>query len=178
MRAAERSSIAAAVVAAVSGATIATIAPVAPTATSAAASTQVTVLHAGQTLAHARVRYTTGQVALIAAFAVRATLAPGERPAVALEEVPQRLSGPLPAGYAAGHAVVRVRGRVLADVPLVTAAALPRATAGQRLSDYFSRGLTLALLAVLVGCSLLLAILQRRVSRRSRLVVGREPQSR
>lgn len=175
MRRAERSFIAAVAVAAVSGATVA---PVAPTAASAAPSRQVTIVHAGQTLAHARVRYTAGRVALIAAFAVRGALAPGERPAVALEGVPQRLSGPLPAGYAAGHAVVRVGGRVLADVPLVTAAALPRATAGQRLSDYFSRGLTIVLLAVLVGCSLLLAFLQRRVSRRSRLVVGREPQSR
>jgi ABC-type transport system involved in cytochrome bd biosynthesis fused ATPase/permease subunit len=81
---------------------------------------------------------------------------------------PAELDGPLPAGTRAGTAVVRVGARVRARVPVVTAAAVPAASLTQRATSFFRRPLTLALAALLVACSLQLAVLRHRASRRRR----------
>jgi D-alanyl-D-alanine carboxypeptidase (penicillin-binding protein 5/6) len=118
-------------------------------------------------MARAALRYRSGRyVELVAARSVSYT-APANQPvAVTLNAVPRTVSGPLPAGAPEGTAVLRSGGAVVAQVPLVTAHAVSEATLGQRLGDYFSRPVTLALLAGLLACSLLLAILRRRATRR------------
>jgi D-alanyl-D-alanine carboxypeptidase (penicillin-binding protein 5/6) len=145
------------------------VASAAPPRRSTAGLRSTVVVHRGQVLARARVRYRSGlHVDLVAARTVTLELPSGAHATIQLEDVPHRLTGPLPAGAPAGSAVLRLEGRVVARVPLVTAQALTRATLGERLGDYFSRPLTLALLAALVGCSLLLVLLRRRATGRRR----------
>lgn len=126
-----------------------------------------TVVHAGQRLASASLRYRPGHnVDLVAAHSIRVVLARGTRARVSLERAPRRVDGPLAAGATEGAVVVRAGGRILARVPLVTARAVPKATLGERLRDYLRHGATLILLAGVLGCSLLLVVLRRRVVRR------------
>ena len=73
---------------------------------------------------------------------------------------------------------MRVGGRELAAVHLITQRTVATATLGQRLRDFLSRPLTLVALAVLVGCSLLLAILRARATRRQPARHERTPRSR
>jgi serine-type D-Ala-D-Ala carboxypeptidase (penicillin-binding protein 5/6) len=139
----------------------------APAAAGLPALRQVTVLRAGQTVARVHLRYRgSSTIGLLAARAVRVALAPGDRPVVTVEEVPTDLTGPEPRGSQVGRAVVRVGGRELAAVSLITQRTVATATLGQRLRDFLLRPLTLVAMAVLVGCSLLLAILRARATRR------------
>jgi D-alanyl-D-alanine carboxypeptidase (penicillin-binding protein 5/6) len=129
-----------------------------------------TVLRRGQVLAQARLRYRGAQhVALVARSALQRVLRRGERATVTLDGVPDEVSGPLAEGARVGTALVHARGRVVARVPVVTAQAVAAATLSQRLGDYFSHPLTLALLVGLVGCSLQLLVLRRRATRRRRM---------
>jgi D-alanyl-D-alanine carboxypeptidase (penicillin-binding protein 5/6) len=78
--------------------------------------------------------------------------------------VPRHLLGPLPAGTAAGWIRVREKGRLIASVPLVTAAAVPapRAIAARSAVPWVAAaggGLTI----FLVGCSL--PVMRRRAMR-------------
>lgn len=127
-----------------------------------------TVVRRGAPLAHASARYAGGTVALVAGSAVRQVAAGAEQLTVTLVGAPSSLSGPLAAGARVGTVVVREHGRRVAEAPLVTARALARPTLRQRLRSYFSSGLAVGLLGVLVACSLLLVVLQRRAVRRSR----------
>jgi len=127
-----------------------------------------TIVKRGAPLAHASARYAGGEVTLVAGSAVRRVVVGGERATVAIVGAPSSLSGPLAAGVRVGTVVVGEHGRRVAEAPLVTARALSRPTLRQRLRSYFSGGLAVALLGVLVACSLLLVVLQRRAVRRSR----------
>jgi D-alanyl-D-alanine carboxypeptidase (penicillin-binding protein 5/6) len=129
---------------------------------------RVTVVKAGAALASVPVRFAGGRVELVPGSAVTRDLPLGDRPRVSLRSLPARLKGPLAAGTREGTATVSDRGRTIAEVALVTQRALPKPTLGQRLRDYATRTLTLVLLAGLLACSLLLAILQHRVTRRRR----------
>jgi D-alanyl-D-alanine carboxypeptidase (penicillin-binding protein 5/6) len=128
----------------------------------------VTVVRAGATLSSAAVRFAGGRVRLVARETVTRDLPIGDRPRVTLRAVPAQLTGPLAAETREGTAIVSDRGRRIAEVSLVTQRALPKPTLGQRLRDYAGRTLTLVLLAGLLACSLLLAILQHRVTQRRR----------
>jgi hypothetical protein len=114
------------------------------------------------------VRFAGGGVGRVAREAVTRDLPFGDRPRVSLRALPARLKGPIAAGTREGTATVSDGGRTIAEVALVTQRALPKPTLGQRLRDYATRTLTLVLLAGLLACSLLLAILQHRVTRRRR----------
>jgi hypothetical protein len=70
------------------------------------------------------------------------------------------------AGTRVGTILVRQRGRVVDRVALVTAHAIAAPTLGQRLGDYLGRSSTRAVLAVLALCSLYLALMWRRFTRR------------
>jgi D-alanyl-D-alanine carboxypeptidase (penicillin-binding protein 5/6) len=87
---------------------------------------------------------------------------------VRVSGVPAQLDGPLPAATREGTAIVRVAGRVVARVPLVTAGAVAAASLSQRASHFFSRPLTIALAVLLVACSLQLALMRRQAVRRRR----------
>jgi len=69
----------------------------------------------------------------------------------------------------AARALVVAVAALAALAPAALAAAPPAATSlGHRLGHYFSRGSTIALLGVLVVCSLLLFALRRRAVRAAR----------
>jgi D-alanyl-D-alanine carboxypeptidase (penicillin-binding protein 5/6) len=120
----------------------------------------------GQPLARAALRYRSGQfVTLRAGADGAAVVGPGERAAITLHGVPYRVGGPLGAGVRVGSAVVAVRGRLLAEIPVVTDRAVAKATLSERLGDYFSHPLTLLLVGGLVGCSLVLVLMRRRMTR-------------
>ena len=137
------------------------------------------VVRRGQTLARARLRYRSGQsVALLAGAGRTAEVGPGERPTLALREVPRSVNGPLAAGARVGTAVISVRGRPVAEVPVVTARPVSKATLSERLGDYFARPVTILLACGLVGCSLLLVLMRRRMTRHHQVAAGedeREP---
>jgi D-alanyl-D-alanine carboxypeptidase (penicillin-binding protein 5/6) len=66
--------------------------------------------------------------------------------------VPARVRGPLPAGTVEGHIRVRERGRVVAEVPLVTAKAVPAPKPSSTWVWLLIGGIGLT--AILLGCSL------------------------
>jgi len=126
-----------------------------------------TVLREGQGVRTAKLRYRDERVRLVAADTVRRVLRRGERAQARVVRAPTELDGPLPAGAEVGTIEVRVRGRVVQRVPLVTAAAVPEASVADRVISVLSRPLSVLLLVLLIACTVILALLRRRVVRRA-----------
>jgi D-alanyl-D-alanine carboxypeptidase (penicillin-binding protein 5/6) len=126
-----------------------------------------TPVRRGQRFATARLRHRGAErVGLVAAGSVTRTVRRGEPARTRVVGAPAELDGPLPARTRVGTIEVRWRGRTIARVPLVTAAAVPAASFGQRLDDVISRTvLVLAAGAVALG-SLQVLVLRRRARRR------------
>jgi len=123
----------------------------------------LTALTAGQHFGSVPIRYQGGRrVALVASRTVRRTGRRGERLFTRVVGVPSELQGPLVKGQRVGTILVRQRGRTVERVALVTARAVPQATAFQRLSDFAGRTGTILLLVAFVGGSLFLVLLRRR----------------
>ena len=121
----------------------------------------------GQRLASAGLRYRDGQrVDFVASRTVRRTVKRGEKLTTRVLGAPTTVDGPLAKGQRVGTIEIRQRGKVVQRVALVTATSVSAATATQRLGDWLSEGPTLLALAALVGCSLVLVLLRRRVTRR------------
>ncbi|CAA9473971.1 MAG: D-alanyl-D-alanine carboxypeptidase [uncultured Solirubrobacteraceae bacterium] len=99
----------------------------------------------GQSFPDARppIRYRRGaELPLVAGGGVRRVVRRGDpAPQVEVSGVPERVEGPIRRGEQVGAAIVRVRqgSRVLAEVPLVAAAAVPRADFEQRAKDLVTR---------------------------------------
>ena len=74
------------------------------------------------------------------------------------------LEGPLPRGAVAGSVTVRVRGRVVARVPLVTAQPVPKVSLAERAVDFVFKPGTLAVifLVAAAGAALFLGLHRRR----------------
>jgi hypothetical protein len=66
-----------------------------------------------------------------------------------------------------GTVEVRVRGRVVERVPLVTAVAVSEASLGDRIGSVLSEPGSILLIGLLLGCTVLLVLLRRRVVRRA-----------
>ncbi|HEX2085770.1 MAG TPA: D-alanyl-D-alanine carboxypeptidase family protein [Solirubrobacteraceae bacterium] len=126
-----------------------------------------TVLKEGQGLASADLRYRGDDVRLVAAETVERVLRRGDRARTRVVGAPEELDGPLPAGAEVGTVEVRVRGRVVERVPLVTAVAVAEASLTDRVRSVLSEPLSILLVVLLVGCTVLLALLRRRVVRRT-----------
>jgi serine-type D-Ala-D-Ala carboxypeptidase (penicillin-binding protein 5/6) len=126
-----------------------------------------TVLEEGRQLARADLDFRGDEVDLVAAETVERVLRRGERARLRVVGAPGELEGPLPAGAEVGTVEVRVRGRVVERVPLVTAVAVEEASVADRIGSVMSKPLSIALVAVLLGCTVLLALLRRRVVRRA-----------
>ena len=126
-----------------------------------------TVLREGRPLAAADLEYRDEQVDLVASETVERVLRRGERARVRVVGAPEELDGPLPAGAEVGSVEVRVRGRVVEKLPLVTAVAVEEASVGDRIASVLSEPLSILLVVLLVGCTVLLALLRRRVVRRA-----------
>jgi serine-type D-Ala-D-Ala carboxypeptidase (penicillin-binding protein 5/6) len=117
----------------------------------------------GERLATARLRYRESDaVPLVAGRTVREVVRRGRRARVAVD-APAVVQGPKPAGARVGTATVRVGGRVVARVPVVTAAAVPEVGLVERVFGG-TAGLVVAALAVLAVAtgSVLLAMSRRR----------------
>ena len=126
-----------------------------------------TVLEEGRRLGEADLDFRDERVDLVAAETVERVMRRGERARVRVTGAPQELEGPLPAGAEVGTVEVRVRGKVVERVPLVTAVAVPEASIGDRVASVLTEPLSLLLVVLLVGCTVLLALLRRRVVRRA-----------
>jgi serine-type D-Ala-D-Ala carboxypeptidase (penicillin-binding protein 5/6) len=128
-----------------------------------------TVLKEGRRLADADLEYRDQQVDLVASETVERVLRRGEGARLRVVGAPEQLDGPLPAGTEVGTVEVSVRGRVVERVPLVTAVAVEEASIGDRIASVLSKPLSIALVVLLVGCTVLLALLRRRVVRRAQV---------
>ena len=128
---------------------------------------RATVVEPDTVFARADLEYRDERVELVAAEGVRKVVKRGERASVRVLDAPDELEGPLPAGARVGTVEVRLRGKVVARVPLVTATAVENASLGQRLSTVLKRPGTIVLLLLLMGCTVLLVLLRGRVVRRA-----------
>ena len=129
----------------------------------------------GQAFPQARppIRYRRGaELPLVAAGAVRRVVRRGDPPPqVEVTGVPERVEGPIRRGQRVGAASVRVRqdSRVLAEVPLVAAAAVSEAGFDQRVKDLVTRPyVPVALLAAAIGSVLAVRALRRGRNRSRR----------
>lgn len=126
-----------------------------------------TVLKEGEGLRTADLRFRDADVRLVAAETVRRVLRRGERARTRVTRAPLELDGPLPAGAEVGTVEVRVRGKVVKRVPLVTAVPVAEASLTDRVTSVLFRPVSILLVILLVGCTVLLALLRRRVVRRA-----------
>lgn len=107
------------------------------------------------------------RIDVVAAESVRRLIDRGARVRVAVR-VPDELAGPLPKGARVGTLTVRVSGRVLARVPLLTRQAVPEVGLLERAGRAIARpGSLVAIVAMLGGAAALLAR-RRGASRRRR----------
>ncbi len=136
-----------------------------------------TAMREGQALAKVDLEARDEQVDLVASRTVKRTTRRDERLDVRVTGAPRELDGPLPAGARVGTAEVRMRGRVVERVALVTAREVDAATFAERFVTWVGRGSTLLLLAAFGGCSLLLVLLRRRATRRRPAQRSRPPAS-
>jgi D-alanyl-D-alanine carboxypeptidase (penicillin-binding protein 5/6) len=118
--------------------------------------------------ARAPIRYRRGaELSLVAQSGVRRVIRRGgPRPSIELTSIPAQVEGPIRRGQRVGGAAVRVRqdGRVIAEVPLVAATAVPEADLEQRAKDLVTRPYTpVVLLVAAIG-----SVLAVRALRRSR----------
>ncbi len=126
-----------------------------------------TVLEEGAELRSADLEYRDDEVKLVAGATVERVLRRGERARTRVISAPDELDGPLPAGAEVGSIEVRVRGRVVERVPLVTATAVAEASLTDRVRSVLLQPTSILLVVLLVGCTVLLALLRRRVVRRA-----------
>jgi serine-type D-Ala-D-Ala carboxypeptidase (penicillin-binding protein 5/6) len=131
-------------------------------------------LKKGTVLAKPKLAYRDEHVDLVAAAGVERIVRQGQHFTVSVKDVPPELKGPIPAGARIGTAVVRLGGRVVAQVPLVTATAVTTASVGDRFRDADGPVILLVVLGLVVVGSLLAMVLRRRAARRRRAVRRRE----
>ena len=126
------------------------------------------VLGAGRAIARVPVRHREREtVALVATRGVRRVVRRDERLSVRAQGVPRVLEGPLPRGARVGTAIVSLRGRVLARIPLRTARAVPEVGLVERVrAGLPTLALVLGAGGLLVLASLLIVARQRAARRR------------
>jgi hypothetical protein len=123
------------------------------------------VLRKGQTVASSLVRNADGErVRLVAARPVTRILRTDERAGVAVH-APREIEGPVAARTPVGTVLVRVRGRVVDRVDLLTATRVRHVGIVERAVDAILRPGTLALLALVVLVVALSAARRRRRDR-------------
>lgn len=125
------------------------------------------VLKQGAVVGELPLRYRDATVRIVADETVRRTVRRDERTTTRVTGLPSDVEGPLPAGSRLGTVEVVQRGRVVARVPAVTAAAVEAAGFWDRLDENLGRRSVQLLLAVAVICAVALAILALRGRRRT-----------
>jgi D-alanyl-D-alanine carboxypeptidase (penicillin-binding protein 5/6) len=109
---------------------------------------------------------------LAAADTVRVVARKGERLQTRVIGAPATVEGPLAAGTKVGTVEVLRRGEVVGRTNLVVAREVPQASVPQRVRAWIGRTGTVVLLAFLVGCTVLLVLLRRRVVQNRRRGAG------
>jgi D-alanyl-D-alanine carboxypeptidase (penicillin-binding protein 5/6) len=133
-----------------------------------------TLLERGKVVASPALDYRDGAtVDVIAAKTVKLVVRRGDLPTVKYSRIPSELKGPLKRGQQVGTATISRHGKVLATVPLVTKAAVPKATAADKVSHALPPIWVIALVVAVLACSLQLALRHRRRVRRRRARAGR-----
>ena len=127
---------------------------------------RVAVVRAGRPVATAPVADGHPAVGLVPERTVVRTVRRGEPVRTRVVGVPSQLRGPLPARARVGTVELRWRGRVVARVPLVTAASLPAPSLLDRAGQAAWRTAVLVAAAALAIGSLNLLLLRRRRRRR------------
>jgi D-alanyl-D-alanine carboxypeptidase (penicillin-binding protein 5/6) len=125
---------------------------------------EVPIVRPDRVVASARVKYREeDRIELVPARRVLKILRRGEHP-VATVSAKEVLEGPLPSGTVAGSVTVRVRGRVVARVPLVTAQSVPKVSPAERAIDFVLKPGTLAVVFLVAagGAALFLGLHRRR----------------
>lgn len=125
-------------------------------------------------LASPKLAYRDEHVDLVASSSVQAIVRRGQRFTVSVQDVPSELRGPIPAGARIGTAVVRLGGRVVGRVPLLTASPVSEASVADRFRDANGPVILAVVMALLAVGSLLVMGLRRRAARRRRAVRRRE----
>jgi serine-type D-Ala-D-Ala carboxypeptidase (penicillin-binding protein 5/6) len=133
-----------------------------------------TGLQKGAVLATPKLAYRDEHVDLVASSAVQTVVRRGQRFTVSVQDVPSELRGPIPAGARIGTAVVRLGGRVVGRVPLLTASPVSEASLTDRFKDANGFVILPVVVALVVVGSLLVMGLRRRAARRRRAVRRRE----
>jgi len=90
--------------------------------------------------------------------------------------MPREVEGPIRRGQSLGTIEVLSHGKRVATVPLVAAAAVPKADFGQKTKEWFTHPLAIVLFAAVLAGSVLLARRGRQVHRRRRRPRG-EPEA-
>jgi D-alanyl-D-alanine carboxypeptidase (penicillin-binding protein 5/6) len=104
----------------------------------------------------------------VAARTLRAVARRDEKLRVRVMGAPKQVEGPLAAGTRVGTVQALRRGKVVGSTALVLARDVPKPTVPQRVRAWISRSGTILLLSFLAVCTVLLVLLRRRLSRRSR----------
>jgi D-alanyl-D-alanine carboxypeptidase (penicillin-binding protein 5/6) len=133
-----------------------------------------TGLQKGAVLARPKLAYRDEHVDLVASSAVQTVVRRGQRFTVSVQDVPSELRGPIPAGARIGTAVVRLGGRVVGRVPLLTASPVSEASLTDRFKDANGFVILPVVVSLVVVGSLLVMGLRRRAARRRRAVRRRE----
>jgi D-alanyl-D-alanine carboxypeptidase (penicillin-binding protein 5/6) len=128
---------------------------------------RVAILRPDRVVAGAKVKYRDeDRIELVPARPLVRVLRRGERPVVSVS-APRELKGPMPRGAVAGSVTVRLRGRVAARVPLVTAQPVPKVSLAERAVDLVLKPGTLALV-LLAAVAAAVAVTAARRRRRAR----------
>jgi D-alanyl-D-alanine carboxypeptidase (penicillin-binding protein 5/6) len=123
---------------------------------------RVPIVRPDRVSATARVKYRDeDRIELVPARRVVRTLRRGERPVTSVR-AEEELEGPLPRGTRAGVLTVRLRGRVVDRVPLVTAQPVPKVGLVERAVDFALQPGTLAIAFIVLTGGTLVAIVVRR----------------
>ncbi|MFN8203661.1 MAG: D-alanyl-D-alanine carboxypeptidase family protein [Solirubrobacteraceae bacterium] len=126
-----------------------------------------TAVHKGEVLARPKLAFRDQRARLVAAYRVRTVTRRGERLDVRVVGAPREISTAVPAGRRMGTVVVSRRGRELARVPLVTAAAIPAPSLRDKVGSALPLPFVLILVAAAVlACSLLVVFGRRYHVRR------------
>ncbi len=136
--------------------------------------TRGTGLRKGAVLARPKLAYRDEHVDLVASSGVQAIVRRGQHFTVSVQDVPAELRGPIPAGARIGTAVVRLGGRVVGRVPLLTATPVSTASVADRFKDANGPVIVAVVIGLLAVGSLLFMGLRRRAARRRRAVRRRE----
>jgi len=125
----------------------------------------------GQSVGQATVRYGAGaSTALVAGASFKRVVERGRKVTVTPRGVPDEIEGPQPAGYRAGTLIVRAGRKVVARVPVVTAAPVPPPKKIKQAKEAVLRPVVLLPaigLVLVVGSLLVVGVTRRRRARRA-----------